>query len=252
MTKIEWTHMPGYHGETWNVTTGCSKVSRGCKNCYAEKMHKRLTGMGQEKYAQGFRTVVEHPAELNRPARWRKPRMVFVNSMSDLFHPNVSPEFRQNVFAVMNQHPQHIFLVLTKRPKRMSKAALKWTPNIWAGTSVEDQPTADKRIPWLTATPAKIRFLSCEPLLSWLNLRRYLSTGRIHWVITGGESGPKARMIDPFWVEELCRQCQHKAVPFFFKQWGGVDKKAAGRLLNGREYNEFPIERYRRFTGGQS
>lgn len=231
-TSIEWTEL------TWNPTTGCTKVSAGCKFCYAEIMTRRLKGMGQEKYQAGFKTVKTHPDTLNTPYTWKGSKVVFVNSMSDLFHEKVPVEFIKQVFAVMNDNPQHVFQVLTKRAERLYAlhTELKWTHNIWMGVSVENEKVKD-RIDFLRRTRAKVKFLSLEPLigpLPGLNLRK------IDWVIVGGESGFNPRPMDPDWVLDIQDQCERAEVAFFFKQWGGKNKKAAGRILNGRTYDEMP------------
>lgn len=230
-SSIEWTDM------TWNPVTGCSKVSQGCKFCYAERFAKRLQGMGVERYRHGFKVVL-HENALEEPFSWRKPRMVFVNSMSDLFHDDVPLEFIRRVFDVMNRCPQHVFQVLTKRSERLRDISsdLNWTSNIWIGVSVESQQVAH-RIFDLQTVPAVVRFLSCEPLIGPLGS---VSLERIDWVIVGGESGPGARPMKQLWVEEIMIQCRLHHVPFFFKQWGGVRKKQAGRKLNGKTYDEFP------------
>ncbi|MCG8406706.1 MAG: phage Gp37/Gp68 family protein [Phycisphaerales bacterium] len=297
-SKIEWTDA------TWNPVTGCTRVSAGCDNCYAAPLTKRLASMGQEKY-QGlygkghFNGKVRcHEDALKKPFEWKKPRMVFVNSMSDLFHRDVPFGFIDQVFAVMSLCPKHIFQILTKRPDRMFEyfdryshypagLEMRWgeeaasfiqyatghvdfsdngiLPNVWLGTSVENQATADERIPHLLSCPAGVRFLSCEPLLEPVDLRERLtikavgcmsgfsSDGKqlinesntiripgIHWVIVGGESGPGARPMDPDWARSIRDQCVDASVPFFFKQWGGVNKRKAGRILDGRPWDEFP------------
>ncbi|WP_222539516.1 DUF5131 family protein [Pedobacter polysacchareus] len=231
-SSIEWTEM------TWNPTTGCDKLSAGCKFCYAETMTKRLKGMGQEKYSEGFKFRI-HPATLLVPYTWRKPQLVFVNSMSDLFHKDVPLEYVKSVFKVMNDTPQHTYQVLTKRGDVLEDYAkhLDFTPNIWIGVSVEDDRVIE-RIPFLQRVNAHTRFLSLEPLLGSLP---DLNLEGIHWVIVGGESGFKAREMKETWVEEIRIQCQEANVPFFFKQWGGKNKKAAGRLLNGRTYDAMPL-----------
>lgn len=231
-SSIEWT------GVTWNPTTGCDKLSAGCKFCYAETMTKRLKGMGQEKYSQGFKFRI-HPATLLIPYTWRKPQLVFVNSMSDLFHKDVPLEYVQSVFKVMNDTPQHIYQVLTKRGDVLEKFApfLNFSSNIWMGVSVEDERVVD-RIEYLQRVNAKVRFLSLEPLLGPLP---QLNLKGIHWVIVGGESGFKARQMESAWVEEIRKQCEFANIPFFFKQWGGKNKKLAGRLLNGRTYDDMPL-----------
>lgn len=223
---------------TWNPTTGCDKLSAGCKYCYAEVMTKRLQAMGQEKYADGFKIIRTHEAELTRPFTWRKPQMVFVNSMSDLFHVNVPLPFIQRVFNTMNQCPQHTFQVLTKRAELLEEHSdqLTWTDNIWMGVSVEDQRVG-YRIDHLRNCGAHTKFLSLEPLIGPLP---NLNLTGIDWVIVGGESGRKPRPIDPAWVTDIQQQCEAAGVAFFFKQWGGVNKKASGRELNGRTYDEMP------------
>lgn len=317
-SHIEWTEA------TWNPVTGCTKVSQGCKNCYAERDWQRLSKNPTAKayYGRKFTNVQCHPERLDQPLRWRKPRRIFVNSMSDLFHPDVPFGFVDQVFAVMALAPQHTFQILTKRPERMREylaerltgelkhvyleaawnrlgldppRVMYWPhPNVWLGVSVEDQATADERIPPLLQTPAAVRFLSCEPLLGAINLEELPSASgigrhldslskaddpgaiiphQIDWVIAGGESGPRARPAHPDWFRSLRDQCQAAGVPFFFKQWGEwhpmgeqlsdgtincmdrgqrvgayredgnltrVGKKRAGRLLDGREWNEVP------------
>ncbi|HEX2786779.1 MAG TPA: phage Gp37/Gp68 family protein [Ignavibacteria bacterium] len=233
-SSIEWTQM------TWNPTTGCSKLSAGCKNCYAEIMSKRLQLMGVEKYSAGFKKVRIHPESLNIPKSWKKPKMIFVNSMSDLFQKDVPLDFIQKVFDVMNECPQHVFQVLTKRSERLLELNkfLNWSPNIWMGVSVEDEKV-EFRIDDLRKTDAKIKFLSLEPLLGPLD---NLNLKKINWVIVGGESGFKARPIEEDWVTSIKQQCYLNHVPFFFKQWGGFHKKKNGRLLKGKTYNQMPIK----------
>lgn len=230
-SSIEWTEM------TWNPTTGCTKISAGCKFCYAELMSKRLKAMGVDKYKDGFRVRV-HPESLSIPYTWKSAKVVFVNSMSDLFHDDIPLDFIKQVFQVMNENPQHVFQVLTKRAGRLLELhkELKWTHNIWMGVSVEDDRVID-RINLLRKTKAKVKFLSLEPLigpLSKLNLKK------IDWVIVGGESGHRPRPMNPDWVLDIQDQCEKADVAFFFKQWGGRNKKAAGRILNGRTYDEMP------------
>ncbi len=231
-SSIEWTEM------TWNPTTGCTKVSAGCKFCYAEVMTRRLQGMGQEKYKDGFKIVRTHEDTLLIPYTWKHSKVVFVNSMSDLFHKDVPLEFIKRVFIVMNENPQHVFQILTKRAERVFEVhkELKWTHNIWMGVSVENEKVKD-RIDYLRKTKAKTKFLSCEPLIGPLPK---LNLKKISWVIVGGESGRKPRPMDPDWVLDIQQQCKTAGVAFFFKQWGGTNKKAAGRLLNGRTYDEMP------------
>jgi protein gp37 len=285
-TDIEWTATKNIDGtitkgKVWNPVTGCTKVSQGCKNCYAEVLAKRFWG------ERKFTDVQCHPERLEQPLHWRKPSRVFVNSMSDLFHPDVPDEFIYSVWNIISQSPQHTYQILTKRPERMFRrlSNLGFRENVWIGVSVEDQATADDRIPLLLQTPAAVRFVSCEPLLGPVDLSEWLFPDETHpshgiltgdpqldWVIVGGESGPHARPMHPDWARSLRDQCQAAGVPFFFKQWGQwlpnvygdasipegvnfeakhhlfddglavakVGKKAAGRLLDGREWNEFP------------
>jgi protein gp37 len=230
-TSIEWTDI------TWNPTTGCSKVSEGCKHCYAERMAKRLKGMNNPRYKNGFEPT-EHEEALTLPYLWKKPKKIFVNSMSDLFHESISEDFIKKVFKVMNETPLHTYQILTKRPERALDISrfLDWTPNIWQGTSIENNRVCD-RVDYLRQIPAAIRFLSIEPLIGVIE---NLNLNNIQWVIVGGESGPGARPMKEEWVQSILSQCQQDGVAFFFKQWGGVNKKKTGRLLNGVEWNEFP------------
>ena len=231
-SSIEWTEM------TWNPTTGCNKVSAGCKFCYAEVMTRRLQAMGVDKYKDGFKVRV-HEDALNIPYSWKGSKVVFVNSMSDLFHPEVPFEFMQKVFHVMNNTPQHTYQVLTKRAERLYEMhhQLNWTKNIWMGVSVEDERVID-RIDFLRETNAITKFLSCEPLIGPL---QNMNLKNIDWVIVGGESGRKARPMDELWVWDIKEQCRDQEVAFFFKQWGGTNKKKAGRQLAGMTYDEMPI-----------
>lgn len=231
-SKIEWTE------STWNPTTGCTKLSSGCQNCYAFSMARRLKAMGLEKYANGFELTL-HADELNEPYNWRKPRTVFVNSMSDLFHEMIPESFIMETFRVMNQNPMHTFQVLTKRAERLAELSdrITWTKNIWMGVTVESSDYL-KRIECLNYTKAFVKFLSLEPLLGPLV---NLNLSKIDWVIVGGESGPKSRPIYEEWVLEIKNQCQIAGVPFFFKQWGGKNKKKAGKLLQGEVYCEMPV-----------
>ncbi|GIU97421.1 MAG: hypothetical protein KatS3mg013_1224 [Actinomycetota bacterium] len=246
-TRIEWTEI------SWNPITGCDRVSEGCDHCYALALARRLKAAGSPRYqldghpersGPGFGLTV-HWDKMEEPLSWRRPRLVFVNSMSDLFHPSVPLEAIQRIFLVMEKAEAHTFQVLTKRPGRMasvlSRIRPEPLPNVWLGTSVENQRWADVRIPALLRTPAQVRFLSCEPLLAALDLRRWLP--RIDWVIVGGESGPRARPMDPAWVRSLRDQCLALGVPFFFKQWGGRTPKAGGRRLDGRTWDEMPTGR---------
>lgn len=278
-SAIEWTDY------TWNPVTGCSKVSQGCHFCYAERLWPKVSAAEAKRLGtmpRPFTDVRTHPERLSQPLRLRRPRRIFVNSMSDLFHEDVPREFVELVFSTMAAAKRHTFQVLTKRPERM-RALMSGDilsiplPNVWLGVSVEDQATADERIPLLLQTPAAVRFLSCEPLLGPIDLNRIpIPRGTVEcaggqlppvdWVIAGGESGPKARPSHPQWFTSLRDQCASAGVPFFFKQWGEwlgaeqdgginargeqvlnatsgavrVGKKAAGRLLDGRTHDEYP------------
>ncbi len=236
-SKIEWTEM------TWNPITGCTKVSQGCKHCYAERLAKRLQAMGVKRYKNGFEVTL-HEDALDIPFGWKKPRLVFVNSMSDQFHEDVPLEFIQRVFETMVRCPQHTFQILTKRSQRLREIAhlLPWPPNVWMGVSVEDSRVIN-RVHDLQQVPAAVRFLSCEPLIGPLE---NLPLDGIHWVIVGGESGPEARPMKREWVDSILRQCREAEVAFFFKQWGGVRKDLTGRKLHGRTYDEMPFERHQR------
>lgn len=231
-SHIEWTDA------TWNPVTGCSKISPGCKFCYAERLAHRLQAMGQRNYRNGFEVTLQ-PHMLNHPLRWRQPRRVFVNSMSDLFHAEVPIRYIQRVFGVMRRASWHQFQVLTKRSERLLELdpVLVWQPNIWMGVSVENEDYLF-RVDHLRKTGARTKFLSIEPLLASL---RKLNLRDIDWVIAGGESGPGARPIDPEWVREIRNRCIAANVPFFFKQWGGVRKSRTGRLLDGRKWDEMPV-----------
>jgi len=288
-TKIEWAD------RVWNPVTGCTKVSEGCRNCYAERMALRFWG------ARKFHEVLCHEEKLEEPLHWMIPSRVFVNSMSDLFHPDVTDDFIWNVFSVMAQAEKHTFMILTKRPQRMSDFLCQWEnhfpvgrnnsvlhdwplKNVWLGVSAENQQAADERIPWLLKTPAVVRFVSVEPMLGPVNLEPYFQYPPFHenykmtwglseaigldWVICGGETGPDARPMHPDWARGLLDQCLDAGVPFFFKHWGEwvaeypqglslanrkqtyahnrtfyrVGKTIAGRMLDGREWNEFPVE----------
>jgi protein gp37 len=254
-SSIEWTEV------TWNPVTGCDRVSEGCDRCYAQTLAKRLKAMGSRRYQRdgdprtsgpGF-GVTLHPDLLNLPVRWRAPRTVFVNSMSDLFHDEVPDEFIAEVFCTMRSASLHTYQLLTKRPGRMASLLGRWRdsaelrqlvdlPNVWLGTSVENQRWAEIRVPKLTATPAAVHFLSCEPLLGPIDLRALLGDDlqQLHWVIVGGESGPRCRPMDPAWARSLRDQCEDAGVPYFFKQWGGRTPKAGGRELDGRTWDEMP------------
>jgi protein gp37 len=232
-TKIEWTE------STWNPVTGCNKISTGCRFCYAEVMARRLKAMGQEKYQNGFELTL-HPDILKEPYSWKKPKMVFVNSMSDLFHKDVPIEFIQQVFRVIRENPQHVFQVLTKRSDVLmyydSEGWLDWPHNLWMGVTVEHHSVVH-RIEQLQQTKARVKFLSCEPLLSALP---NLNLKNIDWVIVGGESGRTPRPMKEEWVVEIKEQCEKADVAFYFKQWGGTNKKKSGRLLEGERFDAMP------------
>ena len=232
-SSIEWTEM------TWNPTTGCDKITAGCKFCYAEVMSRRLKAMGVPKYANEFEITI-HEDELDTPYSWKKPKVVFVNSMSDMFHKDVPIGFIQKVFKVMNENPQHIFQVLTKRSDILryydSEGWLDWSPNIWMGVSVENEKVMD-RIDMLRETSATVKFLSCEPLIGRLP---NMNLQGIDWVIVGGESGRTPRPMNAEWVTEIKEQCEQSNTAFFFKQWGGTNKKKAGRILEGKTWDEMP------------
>lgn len=238
-SAIEWT------GSTWNPVTGCVKISPGCMHCYAERMAKRLQAMGQPNYANGFRLAMhEHALEL--PFKWKKPQTIFVNSMSDLFLKDVPLPFIRKVFDVMNRAHWHTFQVLTKRADRLLELSreLPWASNIWMGVTVENGDYV-QRIDCLRKTEAYVKFLSIEPLLGPIGT---MNLDGIDWVIVGGESGPGARPMDPAWVIDIRDQCRMAGVPFFFKQWGGVRKKQAGRLLEGKTWDDMPIIEHRRMN----
>lgn len=230
-SKIEWTET------TWNPVTGCTKISAGCKNCYAERLAKRLCLMGSERYKNNFDLTL-HEDTLGYPKKWRKPRVIFVNSMSDLFHKDIPTSYIQKVFKTMNECPQHTFQVLTKRSGRLKSIhnKLSWSPNIWMGVSVENMKVAN-RIEDLKVTSALTKFISFEPLLEEI---KGVDLNGIDWAIIGGESGPKARPMEQLWANSLLDQCKASEVAFFFKQWGGVQKHRTGRTLNGRTYDEMP------------
>ncbi|MEK6437488.1 DUF5131 family protein [Pseudonocardia sp. T1-2H] len=242
-SSIEWTEA------TWNPTTGCDKISAGCDNCYALKLAGRLKAMGQARYqldgneitsGPGF-GVTLHPDSLDVPLRWAKPRVIFVNSMSDLFHAKVPLSYVQDVFATIAATPRHTYQVLTKRASRLARLAdqLDWPSNLWMGVSVESQDQL-KRMDHLRSVPAGVRFISAEPLIGPLD---GINLDGIHWVIAGGESGARARPVDPSWVRSLRDVANDAGVPFFFKQWGGHTPKAGGRTLDGRLWSEYPEQR---------
>ena len=230
-STIEWTE------STWNPVTGCTKISEGCAHCYAERMALRLKAMGQKNYVNGFQVTL-HPHALNIPLKWKSPHMIFVNSMGDLFHNEVPLSFIQQVFEVMNNAYRHRFQILTKRAERLADLApsLNWTENIWMGVTVESAAYL-YRLEYLRNVKAAVKFLSLEPLLSPMP---NMDLTEIGWVIVGGESGPGARPMNKSWVTNIQQQCHDAKVPFFFKQWGGVNKKKAGRLLDGATYGEMP------------
>ena len=233
-TKIQWTEM------TWNPITGCTKISDGCLNCYAARMAKRLKAMGNPRYINEFEVTV-HEDLFEVPLHIKQPKMIFVNSMSDLFHKDVSDDIIVKIFETMNKAQWHTFQVLTKRPERvlaMEQAGLiKWSYNIWMGTTVENDKYLE-RVDKLRETSARIKFLSCEPLLSSL---KDINLEKIDWVIVGGESGPKSREMKKEWVLELKDLCEKASIAFFFKQWGGINKKKSGRLLDGKTYDDYPV-----------
>lgn len=231
-SPIEWTEA------TWNPVTGCNKISTGCKNCYAEQLSRRLKAMGQKNYVNGFKLTLQ-PHMLELPLKWKKPQTIFVNSMSDLFHKGVPTDYIQQVFDVMNKAHWHRFQVLTKRAERVAELsdALNWSDNIWMGVSVENKNFVH-RIDYLRNTKARIKFLSLEPLLSPL---KNLNLENIDWVIVGGESGFKARPIKEDWVIDIKNQCDEAKTAFFFKQWGGKNKKKTGRLLQEKTYDAMPV-----------
>jgi protein gp37 len=231
LSSIEWTDA------TWNPVTGCTKVSPGCKNCYAERIAHRLHAMGQPRYRNEFELTLQ-PDLLEQPLEWKTPKLVFVNSMSDLFHRDVPDDFIGRVFEVMGKAHWHVFQVLTKRAERLAELAaeLLWSPNVWMGVSVENEDYL-WRIEHLRRVPAAVRFLSVEPLLGPIP---DLPLDGIDWVIVGGESGPGARAPEPDWIHAIRDRCLARGVPFFFKQWGGVHKKRHGRTLDGRTWDDMP------------
>ncbi len=238
-SHVEWTEA------TWNPVTGCSHISAGCAHCYAERMALRLQAAGMAKYRNGFK-VTTHEKELLTPQGWRKPHDVFLCSMGDLFHEMVPEEFIWRVFDVMKACPHHRFQVLTKRSARLKHLArtLPWPDNVWMGVTVEDGRVVS-RIDDLRAVPAKVRFLSCEPLIDDIG---HLQLDDIHWVIVGGESGPGARVMEPAWVRSIRRQCEIVGVKFYFKQWGGTRKHVNGRELDGRTWDDMPVAADRPLT----
>jgi protein gp37 len=231
-SKIEWTEA------TWNPVTGCTKISSGCKNCYAERMAKRLQAMGSKNYINGFQLTC-HPDTLTLPLTWKKSKKIFVNSMSDLFHEDIEISFLESIFKTMNAADWHNFQVLTKRAKYLSEVSnrLNWNKNIWMGVTVEATDYLD-RIDYLRTTGAQVKFLSLEPLIGPID---DINLSGIDWVIVGGESGPGARPMNKEWVINIKESCEKQNVPFFFKQWGGINKKKTGRVLEGQVWNEAPV-----------
>jgi protein gp37 len=230
-SKIEWTEV------TWNPVTGCSKISEGCRNCYAERMARRLHAMGNKRYKNGFQVTLHYDL-LDVPLKWKKPKMIFVNSMSDLFHDKVPFSFIKTVFATMEKAHCHIFQIVTKRSERLLDLAgtLNWPSNVWMGVTVESNKYI-YRMKDLQKVPASVRFVSVEPLLSSLS---NIPTDKIDWIIVGGESGPRCRMMKAEWVRTIREKCINNKIPFFFKQWGGFNKSRSGRTLDGRMWNEMP------------
>lgn len=233
-SRIEWTEA------TWNPVTGCTKISPGCKNCYAERLANRLQAMGQRRYLNGFKVTL-HPDSVDLPSSWTEGKRIFVNSMSDLFHKEVPFEFVSRCFDTMREADQHIYQVLTKRPERLLEFAQKtlqgpWPAQVWAGTSVENSDYK-WRVDTLRQVPAPVRFLSIEPLIGPIGK---LDLRGIHWVIVGGESGPHFRPMEPKWAREVRDQCKRNKVAFFFKQWGGRTPKSGGRILDGKTWSQYP------------
>ena len=241
-SSIEWTH------STWNPVTGCSKVSAGCEHCYAERMARRLKAMGVSKYRNGFEVTL-HPDVLEEPLRRKKPQIIFVNSMSDLFHEKIPLGYVTEIFEVMRQCPQHIFQVLTKRSKRLARlqSKLDWPDNVWMGVTVENEHYR-YRIDDLRKTPAGVKFISLEPLLGPVP---DMDLNGIDWAIVGGESGSGARPMLERWVIDIKTQCRKQKTAFFFKQWGGVNRKKTGRLLKGRVWDQMPSVPQLRGSQGQ-
>ena len=231
-SKIEWTH------STWNPVTGCSKISLGCENCYAERMAKRLKAMENNTYKNGFKVTL-HEELLEKPLKWRQPQMVFVNSMGDLFHEDVPVSFIFDTFKIMKQAEWHTFQVLTKRTKRLKELSkeIEWPKNVWIGVTIESEEYVS-RLNDILDTDAYIQFISFEPLLSQI---KNICFKGINWVIVGGESGPKSRTMKKEWVFDIYEQCKTDNIPFFFKQWGGFHKKKNGRLFQNKVWNEMPL-----------
>jgi len=231
-TKIEWTE------SSWNPITGCSKISDGCLNCYAEKMALRLKAMGTKGYENGFEVTLQYH-QLERPLKLKKPQMIFVNSMSDIFHEKVPDDYILKIFETMNKADWHIFQVLTKRPERLEelREKINWTKNIWLGTTIESNKYID-RVKFIKETQANIKFISFEPLIDSV---KDINIEGIDWVIVGGESGSGSRVIKKEWIYEIKEKCDKLNIPFFFKQWGGTNKKKSGRLLDGKIYDEMPL-----------
>lgn len=231
-SSIEWTE------STWNPVTGCTKISAGCENCYAERMAKRLKAMGNPNYKNGFHVTL-HPESLKIPLNWKSPQIIFVNSMSDLFHKDVPLNFIQDIFSIMKQADWHQFQILTKRAERLAEISeqLEWADNVWMGVSVENNDYIH-RVDYLRRTGAKIKFISFEPLIGPIIDCDYKD---INWIIVGGESGPRSRPVKESWIKDIRDNCLKGGIPFFFKQWGGFNKKKAGRKLEGKYWNQMPI-----------
>jgi protein gp37 len=233
ISTIEWTNA------TWNPVTGCSSISEGCANCYARRMAKRLEAMGLVRYRNGFRVTV-HPDLLDAPLNWRKPRLIFVNSMSDLFHEDVPFDFIARVFSTISLASCHVFQILTKRADRLAEVVgeLRWPANLWVGVTVESQEYVH-RINKLSSVPSTVRFVSFEPLLGPI---KYLDLSSVDWAIVGGESGPHSRKMDPDWARMIRDACLEQSIPFFFKQWGGTKKSGHNRILDGKTWDQYPQE----------
>jgi protein gp37 len=232
-SRIEWTNA------TWNPVTGCSFISEGCANCYARRMANRLEAMGLTRYRNGFRVTV-HPDLLDAPLNWRKPRLIFVNSMSDLFHEDVPFDFIARVFSTISLASCHVFQILTKRADRLAEVVgeLKWPANLWVGVTVESQEYVH-RINKLSSVPSNVRFVSFEPLLGPI---KNLDLSSVDWAIVGGESGPHSRKMDPNWARMIRDACLEQSIPFFFKQWGGTKKSGHNRILDGKTWDQYPQE----------
>lgn len=235
-TKDPNEHLISWTSQTWNVAHGCTRISPGCTLCYAARMAVRQQGMGNKGYDYGFRPT-ERPDRLGQPLRWKRPSLIFVVSMGDLFHPEISESHIMKAVAVMASTPQHVYQVLTKRTERLLKMDIAWSPNVWVGTSVENSAVM-QRIGLLRQVRASVRWLSIEPLIGPLD---NFSSAGLDWIVVGGESGPNPRPMAPDWVRDIRDECIASGTPFHFKQWGGRKKKAAGRILDGRTWDEMPL-----------